>query len=75
MSFSKNVAVVTGGSTGIGREVVLKLCAQGAKVYNLDIVDVESDACSYIACDVSNYEQVEKAVAQVLDRAPQRSRR
>ncbi|BCD97860.1 SDR family NAD(P)-dependent oxidoreductase [Marinagarivorans cellulosilyticus] len=67
MSFSKKVAIVTGGSTGIGREVVLKLCAQGAKVYNLDIVDVESDACSYIACDVSNYEQVEKAVAQVLD--------
>ena len=67
MSFSKKVAIVTGGSTGIGKEVVLKLCAEGAKVYNLDIVDVESDACRYIACDVSDYEQVEKAVAQVLD--------
>ena len=39
MSFKDKIAIVTGGSTGIGREAVLKLHAEGARVKNLDVTD------------------------------------
>ena len=38
MRFSHKIAIVTGGSTGIGKETIARLSSEGAKVYNLDVV-------------------------------------
>ena len=66
MIFKNKIAIVTGGSTGIGKETILKLSAEGAKVYNLDVAEAQNAACTFISCDVSDFSQVEKAVAQVV---------
>ena len=33
MRFSRKTAIVTGGSTGIGKETIVRLISEGAKVY------------------------------------------
>ena len=40
MKFENEIAVVTGGSTGIGNATCLRLKQEGAIVYNLDINDI-----------------------------------
>ncbi|MCC5853605.1 MAG: SDR family oxidoreductase [Alkalimonas sp.] len=60
---SKPVAVVTGGSAGIGAAVVAKLQQQGYQVINLDIQP--GPAGIYLACDVSNVEAVQQVIAGV----------
>jgi 3-oxoacyl-[acyl-carrier protein] reductase len=59
------VAIVTGGSGGIGRAILGTLTAAGATVVNLDVnLDVtEGD----VFCDVRDDHSVARAVAQVLD--------
>ncbi|MCC5826993.1 SDR family oxidoreductase [Alkalimonas sp.] len=58
------VAVVTGGSTGIGSAVVEKLLQQGYQVINLDIQP--GLAGVYLSCDVSKVSEVQQAIARVL---------
>jgi len=65
--FTDKIAIVTGGSTGIGKATISKLSAEGAKVYNFDVVEVEDSAGIFIKCDVSDYTQVQKAVKKVYD--------
>lgn len=76
MELSKIVAVVSGGASGLGRAVVERLCAAGARIGILDLN--ENDAKTLVAkapdqialfkCDVSKAEQVESAVAEVFAR-------
>lgn len=67
MKFINKVAIITGGSTGIGKETISKLNEEKAKVYNLDIVQPEESSNStFIKCDVSDYEQVKNAVKKVF---------
>ena len=54
------IAVVTGGSGGIGRVIVSALESAGAIVINLDLKDAD------IVCDVRDDASVGKAVAQVI---------
>lgn len=68
MRFSKKIALVTGGSTGIGRATIIKLKEEGAKVYNLDIVEIDDSQSTFIKCDVSNYEEVNQAVKIILEK-------
>ncbi|HLG70943.1 MAG TPA: SDR family NAD(P)-dependent oxidoreductase [Chloroflexota bacterium] len=74
MSFEGKVAAITGGGSGIGRGIALKLASQGAKVA---VVDVSSDAAGRVAqetggealpTDVSNEEQVNAMVGRVVER-------
>lgn len=60
---SKPVAVVTGGSAGIGAAVVAKLLQQGYQVINLDIQSGPEGV--YLACDVSNVAEVQQVIAGV----------
>jgi len=69
MNFEGKVAIVTGGGSGIGREVVLKLAGLGAKVA---VVDIEEESAEKVAlevregggevlvvkADISDYDQV-----------------
>lgn len=55
--------VITGGATGMGAATVERLLAKDCRVYLLDIAEpTESDA-TYIACDLSDPEQIDAAIA------------
>lgn len=63
------VAIVTGGSSGIGAAIVKELCELGVKVVNADINDGEynHENSLYVKTDVSSRESVENTVKQTLE--------
>lgn len=68
MKFEKEVAIVTGGTTGIGNATCVKLIQEGATVYNLDINDSNTEGLFFIKCDVRNYVEVQNAVKYVYEK-------
>lgn len=56
------IAIVTGGSGGIGHATITALAAAGATVVNLDISEPD------IFCDIRDDASVRHAVTQVIDR-------
>ena len=68
------VAVVTGGSRGIGKAIALKLASNGAKVAIFATKDSETvkqtvseleatgNEAMFVPCDVSNFEQVKASI-------------
>jgi NAD(P)-dependent dehydrogenase (short-subunit alcohol dehydrogenase family) len=50
MSFSDRVAIITGAASGIGREVAIQLCEQGAKVM---IADLNGDGANAVATELT----------------------
>jgi len=65
----KQVAIVTGGSQGIGLAISQLFINEGYRVYNLDIL--KSNTGEFIYCDMSNFADVTAAVNQVIDREGQ----
>lgn len=61
--------VVTGGSSGLGREIVAILAGYGARVAVLDIVVPKDDSkvagATYYCCDVSQYDEVQSVSLQI----------
>jgi NAD(P)-dependent dehydrogenase (short-subunit alcohol dehydrogenase family) len=73
------ISLISGGANGIGRATVELFCAHGARVYFLDTDRGSGEALAariskkgghavYIGCDVTSAEQIDKAVATVIDR-------
>ncbi len=73
------VALVTGGATGIGKEIAHVLGRHGARVClasrkqeNLELASGQLEAdgveCMWVPCDVREHEQVEHVVAEILRR-------
>lgn len=60
----KPIAVITGGSKGIGLAIVKLFLAANYKVYNLDICS--SELGEYIPCDMSQFTQVQAAINKVV---------
>ncbi len=65
MRFNNKVAIVTGGTTGIGKETCTKLSREGAIVYNLDINEIKNNKINFIKCDVSSYAEIQNAVQKI----------
>jgi 2-dehydro-3-deoxy-L-rhamnonate dehydrogenase (NAD+) len=61
--FSGRVALVTGGSSGIGAAVARRLHAEGARVASLDLHDTAPDGVLALTGDVAESGDVEEAVA------------
>jgi len=68
MRFETKIAIVTGGTTGIGQATCSRLVEEGATVYNLDINEAIDSKVKFIKCDVSSYESVQNAIKQVLEK-------
>ncbi len=64
---SAKVAIVTGGSSGIGRATALALRKAGCRVYEFSRREKQTEEITHVACDVTDEEQVRTAVRQVLD--------
>lgn len=63
------VAVVTGGSSGIGRETALALLARGCIVYDLSRHDGGVPGLRHIDCDVADAARFQAALAEVIAQA------
>jgi NAD(P)-dependent dehydrogenase (short-subunit alcohol dehydrogenase family) len=73
--FEGKVGLVTGGASGIGHAVALRLASEGAQVVIADIdeaggarVAAESERITFIRTDVSQGEQVESCVRATVER-------
>jgi NAD(P)-dependent dehydrogenase (short-subunit alcohol dehydrogenase family) len=64
----KQVAVVTGGTSGIGLEAANALLRAGATVYVLSRRAAQLDGLFHIAADVSDEAQVRRAIKSVYER-------
>src|SRR3954468_531318 len=73
MGLEGKVAVVTGGGAGIGRSIVRRLAAEGARVAALDIrletaqksLELAGGEGLAVVCDVSDSASVDEAIARV----------
>ncbi len=74
LDFSDRVAVITGGTKGVGRAIAARFLAQGAEVVVLARnapdrpVDHGARAASFVGCDVREPEQVHETFAAVAER-------
>ncbi|MCC6927772.1 MAG: glucose 1-dehydrogenase [Gemmatimonadaceae bacterium] len=77
LALTDRVAIVTGGSSGIGQAIARLLAERGARVAILDIADAGQTVDAIIAagahalqltCDVTNQQGVEVAFREVADR-------
>lgn len=74
MNIQGNVAIVTGGISGLGRATAQHLSGQGAHVVLLDLHNderfTESIRATYIACDVTDEKSVKAAIQTAASHGP-----
>ena len=59
------IAVITGGSSGIGFETAKELIKKDYKVYNLDLNESENKEVTTIICDITNEKQINDAIEKI----------
>jgi 2-keto-3-deoxy-L-fuconate dehydrogenase len=67
----KKIAIVTGGSSGIGDAIVIRLLAEDFDVYNLDIAKPPHthQHANFIQCDLTDLSQIAKAINDIHEKA------
>ena len=65
--FGGRVAVVTGGGTGMGRELVLKLTADGCDVATCDVIQENLDETAQLVKSAGNKGELLTFIADVSD--------
>lgn len=71
--FAGRVAVVTGGGTGMGRELVLKLTAEGCDVATCDVIKENLQETAQLVAAAGNKGQLLTHIADVSDEAQMNS--
>lgn len=66
-SLENKVAIVTGGSSGIGLAIVKKFVAEGAKAVIADMVAPKEDL-DFVKMDVTSSDSIKQAVAEVVEK-------
>lgn len=64
LNYKGKICIVTGAATGVGKELVNKLCELGAVVYALDMYPVEN-AYKYINANLIYPDEIDNAVLQL----------
>ena len=64
--FEGVVAVVTGGSSGLGAAISQELASRGADVWTLDVQTPAELSARVVHCDVSDPESVQSAIDRVV---------
>ena len=69
LDLKEKVAIVTGGSSGIGAAIVEELCALGAKVTNADLNEgnFQHENLLFVKTDVSSRQSVENTITQTIN--------
>jgi 3-hydroxybutyrate dehydrogenase len=78
MRLNNKVAMITGGASGIGKDIAMLFAGEGAKVVIADLnpeaaeacardIDPESGRALAVAMDVADEDQVEAATARVIE--------
>ena len=62
------VIVITGGTSGIGLQAARELSQKGCRVYELSRGEDGTDAAVHIQADVTDEDQVRRAIEQILER-------
>lgn len=68
MSPDKKIALVTGGSSGIGRATAISLRQRGCVVYELSRRNDPPEGVSHITADITDEKQVKSAVTEIIKR-------
>ena len=72
MDFSGKIAIVTGGSSGIGKAAVELLLEQGAKVIVLDLKHMNlkqnKNNLFYYEIDVTDEDQISNAIKVIVEK-------
>lgn len=64
---TKKIAIVTGGSSGIGRYAATALKNKGCKVYEFSRRNIPNEGITHITADVTDETQLQKAISQIID--------
>ena len=58
------IAIVTGGSSGIGLSILKNLEASGVRAISWDIQAPQDSSVPFVSCDVTNEEKVKAALLE-----------
>jgi len=72
-NMANKVAVITGGSSGIGAAIVNRFVSNGSQVISIDLKkpEVEIGAVKYFDCDLTNEVEVSQVFKQISEEHPE----